>query len=218
MKRTDLGTGEILDIASASREIDKAARQSSSLTTKAERLEIKSQKDYAEAGLLLSHIHAQLKRFKLDAKEVVDPVYRAYKILQKRAKERAAPYEAAKQAVRDAMLQWDREQDVKALKAAEKEAKALRKEGAEEAAQDAIELATMRPNTPKISTVSIRERWVHEVVDLEKVPAGWTLIDGTFVELRPVDDAAVRKVIRDGARDGDIPGIRIFKKKLVAAR
>lgn len=193
---------------------------------RAESFIIQSPEDYeaaGEFGKLLKQKAAEVTGF---FKPMKDSAYQAHKAVCDREKAMLTPLENAEKIVKrtmgDYLMEQERirrEAEEAARRAAEeererklKEAMELEaagdKEGAEAAVEEAVVMdeatgySVPAPVKPKVSGVSTSKDWEITSIDTAKVPVNFN-----GMELRPVDQAAVMRLIRASKGSIAIPGI-----------
>lgn len=193
---------------------------------RAESFVIQTPEDYeaaGEFGKLLKRKAAEVTGF---FKPMKDSAYQAHKAVCDREKAMLTPLKNAEKIVKKTMGDYlmeqeriRREAEEAARRAAEeererklKEAMALEaagdKEGAEAAVEEAVVMdeatgySVPAPVKPKVSGVSTSKDWEITSIDTAKVPVNFN-----GMELRPVDQAAVMRLIRASKGSIAIPGI-----------
>lgn len=193
---------------------------------RAESFVIQTPEDYeaaGEFGKLLKQKAAEVTGF---FKPMKDSAYQAHKAVCDREKAMLTPLKNAEKIVKKTMGDYlmeqeriRREAEEAARRAAEeererklKEAMALEaagdKEGAEAAVEEAVVMdeatgySVPAPVKPKVSGVSTSKDWEITGIDTAKVPVNFN-----GMELRPVDQAAVMRLIRASKGSIAIPGI-----------
>jgi hypothetical protein len=193
---------------------------------RAESLVIQNDEDYAAAGefgILLKKKAAEVTAF---FKPMKDSAYQAHRAVCDREKAMLAPLKSAEATIKKTMSIYYAEKERKrreaeeaARRAAEAErerllAEAAEKdaagdaEGAEEAFADAVVMDEATTYTapavqkPKVAGVSTSKDWEIVNIDSKQVPLA---VAG--MEIRPVDQAAVMRLIRASKGTVEIPGI-----------
>lgn len=193
---------------------------------RAESFVIQTPEDYeaaGEFGKMLKQKAAEVTGF---FKPMKDSAYQAHKAVCDREKAMLTPLKNAEKIVKKTMGDYlmeqeriRREAEEAARRAAEeererklKEAMALEaagdKEGAEAAVEEAVVMdeatgySVPAPVKPKVSGVSTSKDWEITSIDTAKVPVNFN-----GMELRPVDQAAVMRLIRASKGSIAIPGI-----------
>lgn len=193
---------------------------------RAESFVIQTPEDYeaaGEFGKMLKQKAAEVTGF---FKPMKDSAYQAHKAVCDREKAMLTPLKNAEKIVKKTMGDYlmeqeriRREAEEAARRAAEeererklKEAMALEaagdKEGAEAAVEEAVVMdeatgySVPAPVKPKVSGVSTSKDWEITSIDTAKVPVNFS-----GMELRPVDQAAVMRLIRASKGSISIPGI-----------
>ena len=193
---------------------------------RAESFVIQTPEDYeaaGEFGKLLKRKAAEVTGF---FKPMKDSAYQAHKAVCDREKAMLTPLKNAEKIVKKTMGDYlmeqeriRREAEEAARRAAEeererklKEAMALEAAGDKEGAEAAVEEAVVMDEAtgysvpasvkPKVSGVSTSKDWEITSIDTSKVPVNFS-----GMELRPVDQAAVIRLIRASKWSIAIPGI-----------
>ena len=193
---------------------------------RAESFVIQTPEDYeaaGEFGKLLKRKAAEVTGF---FKPMKDSAYQAHKAVCDREKAMLTPLKNAEKLVKKTMGDYlmeqeriRREAEEAARRAAEeererklKEAMALEAAGDKEGAEAAVEEAVVMDEAtgysvpasvkPKVSGVSTSKDWEITSIDTAKVPVNFS-----GMELRPVDQAAVIRLIRASKGSIAIPGI-----------
>ena len=201
-------------------------REVTDIEFQAESMVILSDEDYTAAGefgRLLKQKAAEVTGF---FKPMKDSAYQAHKAVCDREKAMLEPLRNAEKTIKKTMGEYvmeqeriRREAEEAARGAAEeererklKEAMALEaagdKEGAEAAVEEAVVMdeatgySVPAPVKPKVSGVSTSKDWEITGIDTAKVPVNFN-----GMELRPVDQAAVIRLIRASKGSIAIPGI-----------
>ena len=201
-------------------------REVTDIEFQAESMVIQNDEDYAAAGefgKLLKQKAAQVTSF---FKPMKDSAYQAHKAVCDREKAMLTPLKNAEKIVKKTMGDYlmeqeriRREAEEAARRAAEeererklKEAMALEAAGDKEGAEAAVEEAVVMDEAtgysvpasvkPKVSGVSTSKDWEITSIDTAKVPVNFS-----GMELRPVDQAAVIRLIRASKGSIAIPGI-----------
>jgi len=201
-------------------------REVTDIEFQAEALVIQSDEDYAyagEFGRLLKQKAAEVTSF---FKPMKDSAYQAHKAVCDREKAMLTPLKNAEKSVKRAMSDYFAEQERKrqeAEAAARRAAEAERERKLQEAAElesagdkagaesamsealvmdDAASYTVSAPAKPKVSGVSTSKDWEITGIDPKVVPLALA-----GVELRPVDTAAVMRLIRASKGTIEIPGV-----------
>lgn len=203
-------------------------REVTDIEFQAEALMVTNDDEYREAGefgKMLKQKAAQVTSF---FKPMKDSAYQAHKAICDREKLMLAPLKSAeatiKKSMGDYVIEQERirkEQEEALRRAAEaererklREAAELEAQGNTEAANDAIEEAVLMDEAtmmttaqvsakPKVSGVSTTKDWEITDIDTRAVP-----LEIAGVEIRPVDRAAVMRLIRASKGKIQIPGIQ----------
>ncbi len=201
-------------------------REVTDIEFQAEAMVIQNDEDYAAAGefgKLLKQKAAQVTSF---FKPMKDSAYQAHKAVCDREKAMLTPLKNAESVVKKAMSNYFMEQERRrkeAEEAARRAAEAERERKLQEAAElesagdkdgaesamsealvmdDAASYTVAAPTKPKVSGVSTAKDWEITGIDPKMVPMALA-----GVELRPVDTAAVMRLIRASKGTIEIPGV-----------
>lgn len=201
-------------------------REVSDIEFQAEALVVQNDEDYAAAGefgVMLKQKAAQVTSF---FKPMKDAAYQAHRAICDREKLMLTPLKNAEATVKKTMSAYVMEQERKrkeAEEAARRAAEAERErllaeagkleaagdnEGAEEAIAEAVVMdeaasyAVAAAPKPKVGGVSTSKDWEIVSIDRSAVPVTFS-----GMELRPVDQAAVMRLIRASKGSIAIPGI-----------
>lgn len=225
MENMMTATVKVPEVAPAIME-QKLTREVSEIEFKAESYVIQNDEDYAAAGefgKILKEKSSQVTTF---FKPMKDAAYQAHKAICDREKAMLAPLRNAEKIIKATMSTYVTEQERKrreaeeaARKAAEaererkmQEASELEAAGDKDGAEAAFEEAAIMDDaadyevpavaTPKVKGVSTAKDWEIVEIDPKTVPLA---VAG--VEIRPVDKAAVMRLIRASKGQIEIPGI-----------
>lgn len=193
----------------------------------AESLVIQTDEDYAFAGEFGKMLKKKASQVTTFFKPMKDSAYQAHKAVCDREKAMLTPLRNAEKTVKQVMSAYIAEQERKrreaeeaARRAAEaererkiQEAATLEAAGDADGAEAAFEEAAIMDDaasyavvpaaaTPKVSGVSTSKDWEIVEIDPKAVPLA---VAG--IELRPVDQAAVMRLIRASKGQIEIPGI-----------
>lgn len=201
-------------------------REVTDIEFQAESMVIQTDEDYAAAGefgKLLKQKAAQVTSF---FKPMKDSAYQAHKAVCDREKAMLTPLKNAESVVKKAMSNYFMEQERRrkeAEEAARRAAEAERERKLQEATEleaagdttgtesamsealvmdEATSYAVAPATKPKVSGVSTSKDWEITGIDPKTVP-----MDLAGVELRPVDTAAVMRLIRASKGTIEIPGV-----------
>jgi hypothetical protein len=211
---------EIVDEQQLSRDV-------TDIEFQAESLVIQTDEDYAFAGEFGKMLKKKASQVTTFFKPMKDSAYQAHKAVCDREKAMLTPLRNAEKIIKQAINIYDAEQKRKrreaeeaARRAAEaererkmREASELEAAGDNEGAEAAFEEAAIMDDAasyavvpataaPKVSGVSTSKDWEIVEIDLKAVPLA---VAG--VEIRPVDKAAVMRLIRTSKGQIEIPGI-----------
>lgn len=211
---------EIVDEQQLSRDV-------TDIEFQAESLVIQTDEDYAFAGEFGKMLKKKASQVTTFFKPMKDSAYQAHKAVCDREKAMLTPLRNAEKIIKQAINIYDAEQKRKrreaeeaARRAAEaererkmREASELEAAGDNEGAEAAFEEAAIMDDAasyavvpataaPKVSGVSTSKDWEIVEIDTKAVPLA---VAG--VEIRPVDKAAVMRLIRTSKGQIEIPGI-----------
>lgn len=211
---------EIVDERQLSRDV-------TDIEFQAESLVIQTDEDYAFAGEFGKMLKKKASQVTTFFKPMKDSAYQAHKAVCDREKAMLTPLRNAEKIIKQAINIYDAEQKRKrreaeeaARRAAEaererkmREASELEAAGDNEGAEAAFEEAAIMDDAasyavvpataaPKVSGVSTSKDWEIVEIDPKAVPLA---VAG--VEIRPVDKAAVMRLIRTSKGQIEIPGI-----------
>ena len=203
---------------------------------KANEIEIVSDEDFTNAGELTKQVKALQKK----AEEYWEPMrtatYDAYQAVLKHKKEMVDPMKKAEKTLKDKMSTFSIEQEKK-RKAQEEELRRQAQEEAEKNLAEALEAEkngdataaeyamaeaevmsdvaanTTIPEAPKVKGVSKTKSWEITSIDSGIVP---TSVAG--VEIRPVDEAAVMRLIKASKGQVEIPGVTYKETYSISVR
>ena len=198
----------------------------SDIETRAKAVVITTEEEYQEAASFGTDLKRKTKQVMEFFKPMKDSAYKAHQEVVSREKAMLAPLREAENIIKRAMASYIQEKERKAreleearrraaeaereriLKEAEKLESSGDKEAAEAAMKDAIvmdnatHMTVSAPAKPKATGVSSTKDWEIVEVDDKKVPLE---VSGTTI--RPVDLAAVMRLIRATKGTISIPGI-----------
>ena len=183
----------------------------------AESLVIQTDEDYAFAGEFGKMLKKKASQVTTFFKPMKDSAYQAHKAVCDREKAMLTPLRNAEKTVKQVMSAYIAEQERKRREAERErkiqEAATLEAAGDADGAEAAFEEAAIMDDaasyavvpaaaTPKVSGVSTSKDWEIVEIDPKAVPLA---VAG--IELRPVDQAAVMRLIRASKGQIEIPGI-----------
>lgn len=211
---------EIVDEQQLSRDV-------TDIEFQAESLVIQTDEDYAFAGEFGKMLKKKASQVTTFFKPMKDSAYQAHKAVCDREKAMLTPLRNAEKIIKQAISAYDEEQKRKRREAEEaarqaaeaererkmREASELEAAGDNEGAEAAFEEAAIMDDAaryavvpataaPKVSGVSTSKDWEIVEIDPKAVPLA---VAG--VEIRPVDKAAVMRLIRTSKGQIEIPGI-----------
>jgi DNA polymerase III alpha subunit (gram-positive type) len=197
------------------------------ITAQAGSLRIVSPEAYEDAGALLKTIKGALRQIEAQRTSITAPMNEALRNANAQAKIAAAPFEAAEKRIKGAMISYADEQERlrqaeqrKAEELARREREKLEAQAAKAAASGKVDKAeqleeraaavvapVINREPPKVAGVSTREVWKFEVTDPSLVPR-------QYLE---VDEAKIRRVVQAMKADANIPGVRVWAERQLAA-
>ena len=206
---------EIVDEQQLSRDV-------TDIEFQAESLVIQTDEDYAFAGEFGKMLKKKASQVTTFFKPMKDSAYQAHKAVCDREKAMLTPLRNAEKIIKQAINTYDAEQKRKRREAeeaarraaeAERERKMREASGDADGAEAAFEEAAIMDDAasyavvpataaPKVSGVSTSKDWEIVEIDPKAVPLA---VAG--VEIRPVDKAAVMRLIRTSKGQIEIPGI-----------
>lgn len=199
----------------------------SKLTTFARALVVRTQEGYQQAAEHLKAIKGMLGQIEDARTRVTKPLLQAQREVNTQAKEAAAPLEQAEKQIKLAMIAYSdeqerirREEQRKADEAARREqqklqeraAKAMESGKVEKAAELETRAATVvapviQREPPKVAGVATREVWKFEITDPAAVPRNYC----------SPDEKKIGGIVRAMKGDTQIPGVRVWSEKNLAA-
>lgn len=213
-------------------------QQSNSLVERrAKELKILTNEDYEKAAEFGQKIKIQAKVVTDFFKPMKDSAYKAHKAVCDREKAMLKPLQEAERILKGSIAAYQKEQERKKRELEERmrlEAEAERDKKLSEAAaaEEAGNLAeaemalaeaqmvetvaastTVVMNTPKTKGIGTAKDWEIESIDREKVPVVFS-----GVEIRPVDEKAIMRLIRATKGSIQIPGIKYKETAKVSIR
>lgn len=190
---------------------------------------IRSHDEYAQAGSLLVTIKGLRKKIAETFGPIVAAAFQAHKTAKAKQSEVEAPLDFAERHLKGLMVAYDDEQErirQQAQRAAEEAARKaeedrrLQQAADIEAAGDAAGAVAsldepvapppvvVEKTTPKVAGLSYRDNWTFSIVDADKVPREYLMID----------EVKIRAVVRALKADTNIPGIKAYAEKVLAGR
>lgn len=215
----------------------KLRNELSTVELQAESLIIDDEESYtfaANFGRTIKQKQADVTAFFKPLKQAADA---AHKAVCDREKEVLIPLQNAEKTVKNGMVAYQAIKEQERKRKEEElrrqlweegqkkleEAARLEAEGKKEAAADmmieaevmdnASTVATVLPFTQKTEGVSVKKDWTIELIDANQVPIAFN----GFI-LRPVDMAAVKRLVKENKGAIDIPGIKITETPNIALR
>lgn len=199
------------------------------LAAKAKEYIITTDEQYQEAAEIGKEIKRRAKMVTDLFQPIKDAANKAHKAACAREKEMLVPLQEAEKAIKASMGAYVQEQERKRREAEEAARKAreeevrrmleqavdLEQQGRKEEADEALENAEVMSETPVVVSapvpaakgVTTKKVWEIRVTDHAKVPV---YIMG--VNIRPVDEMAIKKLVNASKGQIQIPGIEIIEK------
>lgn len=208
-------------------EIKELTQETDQLLTVATNYRVTTPAEYARAGDELKRIKATAKRLDEIRKSMTKPLDTAKRAILDFFREPEAKLQRAESGIKRAMLAYAdeqerirREEQRKAEEAARKQREKLEAQAAKAAAAGKIEKAeeleqraacvvapVIQREPPKVTGVATREVWRFEIVDASQVPREYTM----------PDEKKIGAVVRALKGDTNIPGVRVWAEKSLAA-
>jgi len=197
------------------------------LTAQAQALTIKSVDDYEEAAGWLKSIKGFLQVIETARLKVTKPLNEALRARNAEAKEAAQPLLEAEGKIKRSMIAYSdaqdrirREEQRRQNEAAERERQRLAEiseraaaKGQDKKAENfadraaAVQAPLVQTAAPKVAGVTIPKVWTFEITDEDLIPR----------EYLDVSEVRIRKVVNALKGDTNIPGVRVFEQKRIAA-
>ena len=175
--------------------VQKAENDAALMTRQAEAIQVTTTEQEEQAYIALTQIKQAIKTIEDKRKEITAPLNASLKAVNAMFKRLSTPFIEADRIVRNKVLDFRQAQEEKAQKELERRQKI-------QAAHEAKGHEVHEITAPKIEvakTTVTTKRWTFEIVDVNKVPREYLVIDSV----------AVNKAIRDGIRE--IGGLNIFQ-------
>jgi len=175
--------------------VQKAESDAALMSQQAESILVTTTEQEEEAYLALRQIKQAIKTIEDKRKEITKPLNASLKATNSMFKKLAQPFVEADGIVREKVMDFRQEQEEKAQKELERREKiqaAHKKKG-----HEIHEIIEPEAEVSKVTTVA--KRWTFEVVDVNKVPREYLVLD----------NVAVNKAVRNGVRE--IDGLDIFQ-------
>jgi hypothetical protein len=216
----------------------KLREELSTVELEAESLIITDEFTYTAAvdfGRKLKQKQADVEAF---FKPLKDAAYSAHKVICNKEKEVLVPLQNAERMIKNGIAAYnalqekirrEKEAEIRRLQEAEaarllEEAARLEAEGKTEAANDALIEAQVAETVsrtavapsyaaPAVTGVSARKDWDIQIVDESAVPVYFQ-----GFPLRPVDEAAVKRLVKANKGNIQIPGVKIIETSNIALR
>ena len=214
------------DIAS-NPEVRELAEQTDQLLQIASSYRVTTAAEYTAAGEELKKVKAAAKRLDEIRKSMTKPLDAAKRAIMDFFREPETKLQRAESDIKRAMIAYSEEQERirreeqrKAEEAARKEREKLEAQAATAAAAGKIERAeqleqraatvvapVIQREAPKVTGLATREVWKFEIIDASALPR----------EYLTVDEKKIGAVVRALKGDTNIPGVRVWAEKSLAA-
>jgi hypothetical protein len=208
-------------------EVRELTRQTQELAALGVAYSVKTQGEYLHAGEDLKRIKAAKDRLEKLRKSMTQPLDAAKKAIMDFFRGPEAQLEDAERRIKRAMIAYQdeqeriwREEQRRAEEAARKERERLAAQAQKAAASGKVEKAAdleqraaavvapvIHREPPKVTGVATREVWKFEVTDPAAVPREYLM----------VDEKKLGAVVRAMKGDTNIPGVRVWSEKSLAA-
>ena len=226
----------VMNISSTDEE-RKLSTQVSDIEFRAESIVVNDDNSYAQAATFVKEVKRMIKSVKEFFKPMKDQAHRAHAEICKRENEMTEPLSNAEKILKESMGRFAEIQERKRREEAERqrlEAEKLAKQKLEEAitadeagddegreiamldAAYAEQMAvnpTPVPSAPKTEGVSTKKDWEIVSIDDDKVP-----VDIAGICIRPVDKAAIMKLIRNSKGKVKIDGVTYRETVSISVR
>ena len=175
--------------------VQKAENDAALMTRQAEAIQVTTTEQEEQAYIALTQIKQAIKTIEDKRKEITAPLNASLKAVNAMFKRLSTPFIEADRIVRNKVLDFRQAQEEKAQKKLERRQKI---QAAHEAKGHEVHEIT-QPKVEVAKTTVTTKRWTFEIVDVNKVPREYLVLDST----------TVNKAIRNGARE--IDGLDIFQ-------
>jgi len=175
--------------------VQKAESDAALMTKQAEAIQVTTTEQEEQAYIALTQIKQAIKTIENKRKEITKPLNASLKTTNAMFKTLSRPFLEADTIIRDKVLDFRQEQEEKAQKELERRQKIQAVH--EKKGHETHEITAPKAEVAK-TTVTAR-RWTFEIVDLDKVPREYLVLD----------NVAVNKAIRNGVRE--IDGLNILQ-------
>ena len=152
----------------------------------------------------INRLHKAHKEAKAQKTHFEEPPKRALAIVREEIRKYLVEQEGLRRKAEEKVRQ-EREEKFEEARELEKEGK---KEEAEQIREDETALAPALPEVAKAEGTHLRKHWTWEVVDIDKVPKEYFVIDAL----------KINSIVRGMKDKTNIPGIRAFQESTVATR
>lgn len=173
--------------------IKKESKEIATITSRADKIMIKNDKDVVEATEVLAQIKARKDNIEEIRKEFTQPLNQSLRNINSRFKEMIEPLENAERHIKKYILGY---RELKAKEWKEQEKK-LKKENGKD--------AFLKPMPTKVESdtgeLRVRKEWKFKITNAELIPR-------VYLE---VNEKLIRRQINDGVRK--IPGIKIYQEE-----
>lgn len=217
---------------------DTLGKQATAMERQVAALVVDSDLGYSAAGEMLKKLKGVQKKVKDYWEPLRKSAKEAYDKVNDKKKEMLGPLESAERILKNKMAAYAVEQERKQQEAAERQRAEARAEadrlladaiqadasGDHDTVEAAVTFAEVyddvamtasaaAPKKPKVAGISLTKTWKIKSIDSAKVPVS---INGT--EIRPVDTAAVMRLIKESKGQISIPGIEFVEDYSVGAQ
>ena len=175
--------------------VQKAESDAALITQQAQTIQIATTEQEEQAYTALTQIKQAIKTIEDKRKEITAPLNASLKAVNAMFRRLSTPFIEADRIVRNKVMDFRQAQEEKAQKELERRQKI-------QAAHEAKGHEVHEITAPKIEvakTTVTTKRWTFEIVDVNKVPREYLVLDST----------TVNKAIQNGARE--IDGLHIFQ-------
>ncbi len=175
--------------------VQKAESDAILMSEQAEAIQVATTKQEEQAYTALVQIKQVIKTIESKRKEITKPLNASLKATNAMFKKLVQPFVEADRIVRNKVMDFRQLQEEKAQKELERREKI--QAAHEKKGHETHEITAPEAEVSKVTTVA--KRWTFEVVDVNKVPREYLVLD----------NVSVNKAIRNGIRD--IDGLDIFQ-------
>ena len=216
-----------------SEEIKKLEEKSTGIIKQANEIVIISQQQYTAAGVFLKGVKGLMKEINATFDPIVKKAHEAHKEAKAQQKKHLDPLESAERTIKGKMSNYYLEQERKRQEEQAKrdeqarreeqkrkqeldeQAKKWEEKGKHEKAEERralkedvmIDAPIVAPQVEEVEGVSMREMWDFAIIDETQIPREYLI----------PDEKAIRQVVKAMKAKTNIPGVKVFSKKVVAA-